>query len=32
MQLLDILSVCGYMAMHYVIEVFICLQIAMYFI
>ena len=29
MQLLDILSVCGYMAMHHAIEVFISLQIAM---
>ena len=30
MQLLDISSVYGYMAMHHVIEVFISLQIASY--
>ena len=32
MQLLDIMSVCEYMAMHHAIEVFNCLQIDMYFI
>ena len=32
MQLLVILSMCGYIAMYYAIEVFISLQIAMYFI